>query len=123
MRHEESQIQIAFIDWVKLQYPHLLNYILHIPNGGKMSPWKGVHLKRMGVQAGVADILFMWHNLDSHGLWLEFKAPKGKVSSCQLERHEMLGTAGNKVLVVRDWVTAVREVKKFFPNIKWRDNV
>jgi hypothetical protein len=83
MRHEESQIQIAFINWIALQYPHLHRYIMHIPNGGKMSLWKGAHLKRMGVQAGVADIFFMWSHGKHHGLWLEFKTKKGVQSEAQ----------------------------------------
>jgi hypothetical protein len=83
MRHEESQIQIAWIEWLNLQYPHLAKYALHVPNGGKMSIWKGQYLKRMGVQAGVADILFMWPHGEYHGLWLEFKSSKGKQSEAQ----------------------------------------
>jgi hypothetical protein len=85
MNHEESQIQTSFIDWINLQHPKLACFVIHIPNGGKMNPIRGRRLKRMGVKAGVADILFMWHKKEFGGLWLEFKSGKG----CQGEQQKI----------------------------------
>jgi len=110
MKHDESLIQQSFVEWVNLQHPKLARFIIHVPNGGKMSPWKGAILKRMGVKAGVADILVMFKKDAYGGLWLEFKTKKGTQSESQEDFQELCGIAFYDYKVVR----SLEEAQKAF---------
>ncbi len=61
------------------------DYLIHIPNGGYRHPREAKKLKKMGVKAGVSDLLLAYPNDYYHGLWIELKSPKGKLSSEQKE--------------------------------------
>lgn len=78
--HEETKIQIQVCEWVKQQ---TTIPFLHVANERKTSPMMGALLKRMGVRAGVSDLFFPRGNKTFSGLWLELKAPNGKVSPVQ----------------------------------------
>jgi len=91
MTHPEQDLQIAVCEWLDLVLdPNLARYC-HVPNGGKRSKVEAAKLKKMGVKAGVVDLLIEWHcaaqsdndfgYLD-HG-WIELKAGGGKLSAAQ----------------------------------------
>jgi hypothetical protein len=77
----EHQTQVAVITWFRMQYPKLIMFA--IPNGGVRNIVTAVKLKSEGVLAGVADLFLMKANTKYHGLFIEMKAPKGKVSDQQ----------------------------------------
>jgi hypothetical protein len=114
MKHEESNIQISFVDWINLQHPKLADYIIHTPNGGKMNPIRGRRLRRMGVKAGVADILFMWRKQDLGGLWLEFKTNKGTQSNSQKEFEKLCHIAQYDYQIVRSLQEAIDAFSEYF---------
>jgi hypothetical protein len=77
----EAEIQRAVCDHLRLRaHPGVL--WAHCPNGGSRDVREAVHLKRMGVLAGVSDLL-LWHRGVSYAL--ELKAPGGRLSEAQLE--------------------------------------
>lgn len=76
----ETSHHIGLIHWAKTQ-PILSDYLIHIPNGGYHHPREAKKLKKMGVKAGVSDLLLAYPNDYYHGLWIELKSPKGKLSS------------------------------------------
>jgi hypothetical protein len=71
----------------------------HVPNGEARSPRTGAKLKRMGVQAGVAD----FHLTLPGGItgWLEVKASDGRQSSEQKAFQAAEEAAGARYAVVR----------------------
>jgi hypothetical protein len=107
MRYEESEIQITFIDWVNLQHPKLAPFVIHVPNGGRMTLMRGHRLKKMGVKRGAADILFMWRKEDFGGLWLEFKAANGVQSNPQKEFEQLCQIAHYDYQVVKSLDMAI----------------
>jgi hypothetical protein len=114
MKYEESKTQIAFVEWIRLQYPKLFPFIIHIPNGGKMGVIRGAILKKMGVKAGVADILFMYSNANNyHGLWIEFKSSKGVQSESQKEFEKLCQIAQYDYHVVNSVNKAIDIFKKY----------
>lgn len=113
MKYEESKIQIAFFDWIKLQYPKFAAFCLHIPNGGKMGIARGRILKRMGVKAGTADVLFMWRKKYFGGLWLEFKSATGKQSESQKEFERLCHIAQYDYQVVHSVDEAMEAFKRY----------
>lgn len=76
----ETQEQIAFMDWVRLQ-PNIHPYCIHIANQRRANLAYGRLLKRMGVRAGVSDIFIAMPRNGACGLWIEFKRSKGGVIS------------------------------------------
>jgi hypothetical protein len=75
----EIQHHIGLMSWAKTQ-PILDEYLIHIPNGGYRHPLEALKLKKMGVKAGVSDLFLAYPNPNYHGLWIELKSEKGKIS-------------------------------------------
>lgn len=71
----EAEETIALIDWAK-HHPILQDIIVHIPNEAKRTPQLGRYLKRIGMRAGVSDILIPYPTQKYHGLWIEMKRKK-----------------------------------------------
>lgn len=82
---EEQILQINFINWFKHEWPELALDILHIANERRCSLQEGVILKRMGVIPHVTDILLALPVNGFHGLWMELKTEKGRLSDGQME--------------------------------------
>ena len=62
----------------------------HIPNGEHRSKITGARLKRMGVRAGVADLMIAWRgpfgqHWQAEVLWIELKAAKGRPRLAQAQ--------------------------------------
>lgn len=83
MKTTEAQLQAACMHYAALQYPKLL--IWHCPNGGFRNAKEAAHLKRQGVRAGVCDIHVDKASNGYHGLKIELKSAKGKLSPAQAE--------------------------------------
>ncbi len=82
----EDQLQIACIRYMRAQYPNVLCF--HVRNEGirgtkAQQMAYGAKSKRMGVLAGVSDIIIMSANGGFHGACIELKAPKGTVTDSQ----------------------------------------
>lgn len=59
-----------------------LEYVIHVPNEGKRAPWAAA---RMGISAGVPDVLVLHPSADGQfaGLAVELKAGRGKPTAEQ----------------------------------------
>ena len=75
MRHIEQQIQIALVQFLRLQYPNLLFTIS--PGGLLTNARIGGKAKKLGYQKGVPDIIIFSPNSKYHGLFIEMKSAKG----------------------------------------------
>lgn len=87
MRHLEDTEQIGLFQWAAYQsgkYPEL-ERLFHIPNGGKRDAREAARFKQLGVKAGVPDLFLPAARGEFHGLFIEMKAEKGKVSKNQRE--------------------------------------
>ena len=111
----EFKIQSGFIDWVRIvevsQIPSL-QLLYAIPNGGHRHASVGGKMKREGVSRGIPDLHLPIARRGYHSLYLETKAPGGKLSKWQIEKKEMLETYGNSVIVcysIGDLIDAVTE--------------
>jgi len=82
MRSLEHQIQVAFFDYVGFKHPDLRRNIsiFAIPNGGARSAITGKMLKDEGVSKGVFDVFCCVPRDGLHGLWIEFKSGKNKLT-------------------------------------------
>lgn len=78
----EHDEQVAVINWFRLQHKKLI--LFASANGGMRNIGTAVRLKQSGVLAGVSDLFLMKPSALYHGLFIEMKAIKGRVSDEQL---------------------------------------
>lgn len=100
----EHAIQSAFIEWTEVQVRRNPDYAMWfaVPNGGLRHPAVAVKLKKEGVKKGVPDLwwpnpLFGWH-----GLVIETKNKRGKVSVEQRDWLRKLAVKGFMVSITFD---------------------
>lgn len=73
---DESGHQEALFSWAAYRTEIMpeLQYMYHVPNGGKRDKATAAVLKRQGVKAGVPDIMLPAARAGYHGLYIELKA-------------------------------------------------
>lgn len=91
----EEQIHIAVVEHLLLRAtPGVVWW--HTPNESKMHVSRRVKLKRMGVRAGVSDLI-LYRNREAFAL--ELKAPGGRPTDAQLEfQSEWRANGGHAVV-------------------------
>lgn len=115
MNHIEDNEQICLMEWVSAQsgkFPEL-SLIFHIPNGGKRNAREAARFKRMGVKAGVPDLFLPVPRGGCHGLFIELKAPHGKLSDNQRNWLERLKAKGYAVSVCYGCTEAQRDILQY----------
>lgn len=108
----EHQEQVALFEWAARVQPRIpeLALLFAIPNGSARHPVVASKLKAEGVKAGVLDIFLPVARRMWHGLWLELKAPGGRMSDEQLEWAEALKAQGYAVDLSYGWQEAARKI-------------
>lgn len=82
MKDLEHQEQKALIKWCEyMGYPH--NLIFAIPNGGHRHIIVAVKLKAEGVKPSIPDLFLPVAAWGKHGMFIEMKSKKGKVTKKQ----------------------------------------
>lgn len=108
--HHEDDLQMACVRWFDLQYPEISPLLYHTANEGKVSKVQAGIRKRMGVRAGVADLILQIPRKGCSYLALELKVGHNKQSEAQ-KRWEELCTRNNGMYVVirsiEDFITAI----------------
>lgn len=87
MKQTEHEEQKKLFQWAKAQsgkHPQL-TMMFAIPNGGQRNIVTATKLKAEGVKSGVPDIFLAYPSINYHGLFIEMKSAKGKVSDNQKE--------------------------------------
>lgn len=79
---KEDDLQIAVINMLWLQFKKYIWY--HVPNGGKRNAIEAAKFKKMGVMAGVSDVILDEAKGGYHGLRIELKTKNGKLSESQM---------------------------------------
>lgn len=77
----EHQIQVALFQWMRISNPKTIMF--SIPNAAKRSPQLANYMKAEGMLAGVSDIFLMKPNKKYHGMFIELKSAKGKLTDQQ----------------------------------------
>ncbi len=112
-RHQpERRERLAFMRWIHY-HPEIHKYLFAIENGGSRHSLEAVNLKKSGLRPGVPDYLFMRPSGKFHGLWIEFKANKNKLTSYQKDFFKLAESVNYKCVVVWSWEDAVIEIKHY----------
>lgn len=112
---DESGHQEALFAWAgyNMQRMPELEYMHHVPNGGKRDAATAVALKRQGVKAGVPDIVLPAARAGFHGLYIELKAGKNTATKKQKEWLEYLRQQGYYTAVCYSWRLAAELIEKY----------
>lgn len=105
----ENAIQAAYFEWAayaSAKYPEL-QLLFAIPNGANKTPAERIVFKATGLKSGVPDVFLPVPRGGYHGLFIEFKTEKGKVSDTQKQWLADLAVQGYHVVVCRDMSEAV----------------
>jgi len=100
MNNHEAKLQEACVRYFRYQYPKLKDLYFAIPNGGSRHKLEAANLKRQGVLAGVPDTFLALAKGKYHGLWIEFKHGKNRLTSNQINVLSALIDEGYKTAVV-----------------------
>jgi hypothetical protein len=87
-KYTEHKLQVACVKWFRYQFPHYL--IFSIPNERKVSPIAGKRFKDAGRVAGIPDLCIPVPCYNYHGMFVELKSKKGKLSDNQKAVHKIL---------------------------------
>ena len=116
MRNQyEASEQETIFRWAELnkgKYPEL-ELMFHIPNGGSRNKLEAANLKRQGVKAGVPDICLPVPKGKYHGLYIELKHGKNKLSVIQAEWLRWLNDEGYLALCIQGWQDAVKAIEDY----------
>ena len=108
MKDLEYQEQCALFRWAAFnekQYPEL-KLLYASANGGKRNKITAVRLKRSGVKAGIPDIHLPVPRRFYHGLFIELKVGKNKVTPLQQVWIDNLNSQGYHAVVCYGWLEA-----------------
>ncbi len=112
----EDVIQEQLLSWARIQRFNdgkVADWLHHSPNGGSRHILEAAKFKRMGVKAGFPDLFCYRPMGDWHGLFVELKAAKGRVSEAQKDMLAMLESEGYCVKVCYGFEQAKREICKY----------
>lgn len=111
----ERAERLAFMEWMKLR-PDIRRFLIAIENGGTRHRLEAYNIKRCGLCAGTPDYFFMRGTSMFHGLWIEFKAGKNKLTAAQKQFFKTATEAGYKCITVWSSKEAITEIDTYLKN-------
>lgn len=117
--NDESGQQEALFTWAAYNAGRMpeLEYLHHVPNGGKRDKATAMALKRQGVKAGVPDIVLPAAREGYHGLYIELKTGKNTTTKNQENWLKYLENQGYFTAVCYGWQAAAELIEKYLLNI------
>ncbi len=113
MKDQEHIEQSMLIKWFRFQYPEVSRCLWSIPNGGVRHITTAIKLKQEGALAGVSDLFLMIPKRDFHGLFIEMKAPGGKLQPNQKEFQSLAKSMGYEAITCFGFDQAKESIKKY----------
>lgn len=110
----EATDQIEVVRWCDLHGVP----VYHVPNEAKRKPTSGAYLRRMGMKAGVPDLCIPVARNGYHGLYIEMKYGKGKVTENQLKWLKRLRLEGYAAFVCYGSESAIECVRRYIYGTK-----
>ena len=90
----EDAIQMALLEWLRLYDRRAWELTVHTPNGGARSAVTGARLKALGVRRGFPDLTLWLPRGGFHGLAVELKAGRNKMTPEQADWLAHMNSAG-----------------------------
>ena len=116
-REEEHRLQVACVNWYRLQHRKYANSLIAVPNGGKRDKTTAKKMKAEGQLAGVADLILLKSNKYYGALMIEMKTRTGRQAETQKQWQEYIEHQGYKYVVCRSIEDFMREVNDYLLNV------
>ena len=115
MNNGEHLEQRSLIKWCQYMEPIYteLKWIFAIPNGGKRNIKTAMKLKAEGVKPGVSDLCLPVSRGEYHGLFIEMKYGKGKLTPSQIEFKEYLTSQRYCFYASWSWIDATKAIERY----------
>lgn len=112
---DESGHQEALFNWAEYNMQRMpeLEYLHHVPNGGKRDKATAIALKRQGVKAGVPDVELPAPRGEYHGLHIELKAGSNTTTANQKRWLKFLRQQGYYTAVCYSWQLAAELIERY----------
>lgn len=107
--HEDQQALFCWMRLHEAEYPEL-HFAFAIPNGTRTTPRVAAKMKAEGVLKGVSDIFLPAARGGRHGLFIEMKTDKGRLSPEQSAFLEAMNAAGYHAVMCRGWEQAAEAI-------------
>jgi hypothetical protein len=110
----EHKEQVALFRWAEFAAARRpeLRLLYAIPNGGHRHKAVAARMKAEGVRRGVLDICLPVARAPHHGLYIEMKTRRGRVSPDQRRWIAALRAQGYRAEVCRDWSEARQVIEQ-----------
>lgn len=115
VKRKESEEQTAIIEWANIMQHRVpeLALLYHVPNGGSRNVIEAKRLKAQGVKSGVPDLVLPVARGKYHGLYIELKTLRGRVSDTQKQWLDALRNQGYAAIVCRGADEAIAMIAKY----------
>ena len=118
MKNNEKSLQMACVQWLRLQYPHVWvgNFSTDTRYGGTQTQraLQGAIKNKMGYTKGLPDLAILQPSGMFHALFVEFKTDKGRQSAEQKEFQKYALENSYLYVVVRNLDEFTFFVKNYF---------
>lgn len=116
--YRESSEAASLIKWCSL-YPEVSTYIFHIPNEGKRTLFQHIRLLKEGLRVGIPDYFYAYPCKDKHGLFIELKSRKGRITMEQKAMLAVFSSVGYGAVVAKGWEEAARAIQEYRSDLRW----
>lgn len=113
-RYEEHEIQVNFVEYLRIRDYELYLDSFAIANGGKRHISEAKRLKAEGVKAGIPDIFIPLGRKGYLGLFMEIKKPDGVLSPAQKIMIPRLRARGYKVEVPKSLEQSIAMFEAYY---------
>ena len=114
--HKHQCLVFGWAECVKALRPDL-DMLFAVPNAGKRTPRQGAYMKAEGLQPGFPDIGLLTARFGRHGLFIELKKPKGRVSPEQAAWIDKLEDQNYKACVRYGWLEAIATIEQYLDGL------
>ena len=123
MKDSEHKMQVRVFRWAKVMEQNYseLSLLFAIPNGGLRNKIVASKMKAEGVKSGVSDIFLSVARGGFHGLYIEMKMPKGKISDNQREFINKVKKQGYKAEICYSSDDAISIIEEYVCNRQKND--
>jgi hypothetical protein len=97
----ERSLQIAIVEWADGTGVEELRYLHSSLNGEKLSIGQAIQARRAGMRSGVPDLCLPLPTESHHGLYIELKSGRGRLSPGQTKWAGFLRSRGYRVETCR----------------------
>lgn len=111
--NEEHRNQVAFFKWLNFAHPWMRKVAFAVPNGSERNKIVAAKLKAEGVTSGVVDIVILVPNSQYHGLLIEMKSARGKLTKNQKQFIENVIAHGYATYVCYSLDDAIEAVQEY----------